>query len=320
MRGRQEQWNISGVFCSQSRRSYNWDHIVTLASSSREITTAITNAYVAYHIYVLMPHNRSPEELHHFIKKLEQQALETAEERHPIYIKAGLKDAELVLDVGCGSGAVTKDLASHTHGMVIALDDALDLIDTAKEMLVDLENIVLVAGDAHQLPFQDNTFDIAICNLVLMWSKHPQQLVNEMARAVRSGGRIVASLEPDFGGKIHWPENKRVDPIFAGDAIKRRGGDPYIGRKLRMLFLNAGLKTEIGIGNQRIWSCAEDRASYTRSQVVYWDILQRMDMTDDEIATWEKEYLDSLDQGIQLNFFPQFYAIGTKEMQDKHNK
>ncbi|MGC9554550.1 MAG: class I SAM-dependent methyltransferase, partial [Thermoplasmatota archaeon] len=92
-----------------------------------------------------MPHNRSPEELHHFIKKLEQQALETAEERHPLYIRAGLKDAHMVLDVGCGSGAVTKDVAAHTNGTVVALDDALDLIDTAREILTGLENVVLMA-------------------------------------------------------------------------------------------------------------------------------------------------------------------------------
>jgi SAM-dependent methyltransferase len=287
--------------------------MVVLARSARQITTAITNAYVAHHIYVLMPHNRSPEELHQFIKKLEQQALETAEERHPIYIKAGLKDAALVLDVGCGSGAVTKDLAAHTNGMVIALDDARDLIGTAREMLADLENVVLVAGDAHALPFLENTFDLALCNLVLMWSVQPHQVVREMTRVVRPGGRVIASLEPDFGGKIHWPENQRVDPIFAGEAIRQRGGDPHIGRKLRELFVEAGLHTEVGIGNQRIWSCDEDRASYTRSRDFYWNVLQRTGMTDREIATWEKEYLASLDEGVQLNFFPQFYAIGTKE-------
>lgn len=259
-----------------------------------------------------MPHNRTTDELGHFIKKLEQQALETAEERHPIYIRAGLKDAQLVLDVGCGSGSVTKDLAAHTNGTVIALDDSPDMVDTAKKMLEDSKNVQMCTGDAHSLPFGDNYFDIAICNLVLMWSRNPQQVVNEMARVVKSGGRVVASLEPDFGGKIHWPENDRVDPIFAGEAIKRRGGDPHIGRKLRMLFVRAGLEVEVGIGNQRIWGCDEDRASYLRSRDFYWNVLGKAGMGDDEIKKWEDEYMKSLDEGIQLNFFPQFYAIGVK--------
>ena len=259
-----------------------------------------------------MPHNRTKDELGHFIKKLEQQALETAEERHPIYIKAGLKDAGFVLDVGCGSGAVTKDLASHTNGIVIALDDSPDMVGTARKILEDSKNVQLCTGDAHNLPFADNSFDIAICNLVLMWSEDPQIVVNEMTRVVKPGGKVVASLEPDFGGKIHWPENDRVDPIFAGDAIKKRGGDPHIGRKLRMLFTKAGLEAEVGIGNQRIWSCEEDRASYIRSREFYWGVLRKAGMSDDEIMSWEAEYLKSLDSGIQLNFFPQFYAIGTK--------
>jgi len=259
-----------------------------------------------------MPHNRTRDELDGFIKKLEQQALETAEERHPIYIKAGLKDAGLVLDVGCGSGSVTKDLAAHTNGTVIALDDSLDMVDTARKMLRDSDNVQMCTGDAHRLPFRDNSFDMAVCNLVLMWSADPQRVVGEMARVVKPGGRVVASLEPDFGGKIHWPENERVDPIFAGEAIRRRGGDPHIGRKLRALFVGAGLEVEVGIGNQRIWSCEEDRASYMRSRDFYWDVLMKAGMSDEEIGRWESEYLKSLDEGIQLNFFPQFYAIGVK--------
>ena len=49
-----------------------------------------------------------------FIKKLDLQALETAEERLPLYLEVGLKDAKLVLDVGCGSGFVTRDVARLT--------------------------------------------------------------------------------------------------------------------------------------------------------------------------------------------------------------
>jgi len=46
----------------------------------------------------------SPSRFNDFIKKLELQALETAEERLPLYLEVDLKDANLILDVGCGSG------------------------------------------------------------------------------------------------------------------------------------------------------------------------------------------------------------------------
>ena len=260
-----------------------------------------------------MPHNRSREELEHFIRKLEQQALETAEEREPIYIKAGLKDAFLILDVGCGNGAVTRDICSHTAGHVIAIDDSEEMVEIAGKMLVGVRNVTLCMGDAHSLPFKDNTFDIAICNLLLMWVREPQTVVNEMARVVKHGGKVVASLEPDFGGKIHWPPYEGVDEIFAGRAIKNRGGDPYIGRKLRMLFVRAGLKTEVGIGNMRIWSCQEDLQSYLKARDFYWNALRREGLSTEEIKKWEEHYMKSIEEGIEFNFFPQFYAIGIKE-------
>lgn len=259
-----------------------------------------------------MPHKRSKGELCDFIKKLERQALETTEERHPIYIEAGLKDARLVLDVGCGSGIVTRDIANHTNGRVVAIDDSLDMVETAKKVLDDMD-VELLIGDAQNLPFKDSSFDIALCNLVLMWAPNPPLVIKEMSRVVKKNGKVVASLEPDFGGKLHWPENERVDPIFAGEAIRKRGGDPHIGRKLRMFFVRAGLKTEVGIGDKRIWSCEEDRASYLHSKDFYWNMLRKNGLSEEEIKKWEEEYLRSLDEGIQLNFFPQFYAIGIKK-------
>ena len=63
-------------------------------------------------------HKRSKEDLQDFIKKLELQALETAEERIPLYLEVGIKDAEKILDVGCGPGMVTRDIAHLTKGKV----------------------------------------------------------------------------------------------------------------------------------------------------------------------------------------------------------
>jgi SAM-dependent methyltransferase len=257
-------------------------------------------------------HKRTDQELADFIRKLELQALETAEERLPLYLHVGLKDTHLVLDVGCGSGLVTRDIARLTKGTVVGMDGSAYLLAVARQILGNHQNVILCLGDAQKLPFPENTFDLVTCNLVLMWADDPQEVVCEMARVVKPNGKVLASLEPDYGGKLHWPENPRVDPLFAGEAIGKKGGDPHIGRKLRSLFVTAGLQTTIGIGNNRIWSCEEDKQYYLHSRDFYIKVLKDAGLSEKDIDQWEFEYLKSLDDGIQLNFFPQFYAIGVK--------
>ena len=257
-------------------------------------------------------HRRSNDDLNNFIKKLELQALETAEERIPLYLEVGLKDAKSILDVGCGSGVVTRDIARLTKGKVIGLDGSFDMVKIARNVLKDFKNVELGISSAEILPFKDNIFDLVTCNLLLMWADKPQQVVNEMVRVTKPGGRVLASLEPDYGGKLHWPENPKIDPIFSGKAIKKKGGDPHIGRKLRSIFAKAGLETKVGIGNTRIWSCEEDKAYYLHARDFYVKALKEEGLSEKEIDEWEYEYLNSLDEGVQLNFFPQFYAIGRK--------
>ncbi|MFO8078114.1 MAG: methyltransferase domain-containing protein [Thermoplasmatota archaeon] len=257
-------------------------------------------------------HKETNEDFSEFLKKLEFQAIETAEERIPLYLKVGLKDAESILDVGCGSGIVTRDLAHLTNGLVIGIDESRDMIQEAREILKQYDNVSLKVGSAQKLPFNDNIFDITTCNLVLMWASHPQQMLYEMTRVTKPRGIVLATLEPDYGGKLHYPEDPRVDPIFAGKAIRDKGGDPHIGRKLRSLFVKAGLETEVGIGNNRIWSCKEDKAYYYHARDFYVKALQNAGLSQKEIDKWEFHYLKSIDEGVQLNFFPQFYAIGKK--------
>lgn len=252
------------------------------------------------------------EQFQDFIKKLELQAVETAEERMPLYLKVGMKDATMILDVGCGSGIVTRDIAHMTTGLVNAIDESKDMILVAQKVLEQYSNVHLQVGQAENLPFDDNVFDVTTCNLLLMWAQHPAKVVKEMARVTKKGGKVLASLEPDYGGKLHYPEHTKVDRIFAGKAIRDKGGDPHIGRKLRCLFVQAGLRTEVGIGNNRIWSCKEDKAYYLHARDFYVNALQHAGLTQKEIDEWEFSYLKSLDEGIQLNFFPQFYAIGIK--------
>ncbi len=264
------------------------------------------------------PRRTSSHDFVRFVRKLHQQAVESREERWPLYMAADLQSCDRVLDVGCGSGAVTMDVVDASGGLVVGIDPSRSMVRQARSYLhspgaAHEDDVRILRGDGHHLPFSDGAFDAAVCNLTLMWVEDPQRVVDEMARVVRPGGRVLASLEPDFGGKVAYPEDPMVDPVFKGSSIKKRGGDPHIGRKLRALFVRAGLETTVGLGNRRIWSVEEDRRSFTKARDHYRAILERNGIPGHAIELWEKRERAALDEGVAFNFFPQFYALGRKQ-------
>lgn len=255
-------------------------------------------------------HGRRPDELTAFQDRLDSQAERTAEIRRPLYERIGLADTRRILDVGCGSGAVTQDLTALTEGDVIALDVDAGMAGRSRRALGS--DAAVVCADGHRLPFADGTFDVAVCNLTLMWCRDPAGLVAEMARVIRPGGTVLASMEPDYGGKVHHPENPLIDLVFKGEGIRRRGGDPHAGRRLRDHFTRAGLRTDVGIGNLEVLTPDQDMDLWRRNRVFYRRLLRESGFDRTAIDDWEEEYLGALSAGTQLSWFPFFYAIGRK--------
>jgi len=253
-----------------------------------------------------------PRDVQRWIERLDRQALRTASVRHPLYFRVGLDRAQRVLDVGCGNGAVTRDLAQLTAGEIVAVDHDADMVRAAQTTLEGLPNVSVKEADAKRLPFPDASFDLVVCHLLLMWVDGPVQAIAEMARVCRPGGTILAAMEPDYGGKMHWPENPVVDQVFQGDMIRKKGGDPHAGRKLRAWFVEAGLEPEVGLSNPRVPSCAEDLASYEVERGFYRKALLQGGLTERQIDAWEREYVASLRSGEQFNFLPLFYALAPK--------
>lgn len=142
-----------------------------------------------------------------WIRKLKQQAEDSMEYRHVLYEKVDLKNKKNILDVGCGTGAVTLDIAQSTNGQVTGIDIDSEKLEEARKVLYNIPNIKLMEADVLDLPFEDETFDLVLFNVVLIYIKDQQKGMSEMARVIKKGGYVMATLEPDYASYISYPED-----------------------------------------------------------------------------------------------------------------
>ncbi len=247
-------------------------------------------------------------------RKLKEQAEESAEYRHKLYERVGLASKKMVLDVGCGTGVITQDIAGLCDGKVTGIDIDDEKLDLAKQLLAESSNVELMNADATDLPFPDEHFDLVHFNIVLMHIKDPQKALNEFARVTKPGGHVLAALEPDHAARIDYPENKMAQPII--NAIAELGGDPAAGRKLKYYFGNAGLDTEMGMLTEPefvlIMDDEKHRAKFEQHWWTHEKIMRADGWTDEEIETYHSETAESIEKGVRFSLTPCFYAIGRK--------
>lgn len=99
-----------------------------------------------------------------------------------------------VLDLGCGTGYFTAHLAGRGAG-VIALDIAQGMLEFARRQHPD--SALWLCGDGEQLPLADACVDLVFSSLAIQWCSHLPQLMAELARVLKPGGRAcIATLGP----------------------------------------------------------------------------------------------------------------------------
>ena len=117
-----------------------------------------------------------------------QQSGWTKELRSYLFKKIINKSNQRVLEVGCGTGVIINDVGlskSRLHG--------LDINHKYLNKGLEIEpGILYTQGDAHELPFPDNNFDITFCHFLLMWVKKPSDVIREMARVTKKGGSVMS--------------------------------------------------------------------------------------------------------------------------------
>ncbi|MEZ8144225.1 malonyl-[acyl-carrier protein] O-methyltransferase BioC [Enterovibrio norvegicus FF-33] len=95
-----------------------------------------------------------------------------------------------VLDLGCGTGYFSEQIAKH-GAQVIALDLSEQMLEHARARCGDA--LQYVSGDAESLPFADNSVDVVFTSLALQWCNDLSVPLQEMKRVVRPGGTILFS-------------------------------------------------------------------------------------------------------------------------------
>ena len=107
----------------------------------------------------------------------------------------GVAPGERVLDVGCGSGAVTRTLARRIapDGRAVGMDTSAALLEVARELAGDAGLDAMIEfkeGDCRALPFPDASFDAVVAATTLSHVPDAQRALAEMVRVTRPGGRV----------------------------------------------------------------------------------------------------------------------------------
>ncbi len=232
-----------------------------------------------------------------------RQAGWTRGTRTHLYRRANLLRAGRVLDVGCGTGVLTEELAGRTQGQVTGVDLDPGMVEFCRKRHGKAEYRL---GDAHDLSFRDGWFDLVVCHFVLLWCTDAAKAAREMVRVTRPGGAVVVCAEPDYGGRIDYPDL----PLgrWQSQALGREGADPQLGRKLRSLFALPGVRqTEVGLITG-LWDLGTLRAQFD-AEWALWERSLRGLVPREELTRVKAADLAAIETGERLVFMPVFYAL-----------
>lgn len=123
------------------------------------------------------------------------------------------------LDVGCGTGALSQTILSQAAPRaVLGIDRSTGFIQHSRSQITD-QRARFEVGDAQALPVESSTYDFAVSGLMLNFCPQPQQVVNELARAIRPGGTVGVYVW-DYAGQMQfmryfWDAAAALDPAAA---------------------------------------------------------------------------------------------------------
>jgi len=160
--------------------------------------------------------------------------------------RCGLREGLACLDVGCGGGDVTMELARRVgpggRAEGVDMDVAKLEIARAEAAQRNISNVQFLQADAREAA-GPRTFDLVYARFLLTHLSDAAGMVRRFHAQVRPGG-MVAVEDIDFSGHFTYPESsafRRFHELYCA-TVTKRGGDPTVGMRLPLLVRDAGFE------------------------------------------------------------------------------
>jgi ubiquinone/menaquinone biosynthesis C-methylase UbiE len=185
-------------------------------------------------------------------------------ENSAAYLLPSLAPGLDLLDVGCGPGNITIDLASRVSpGRTVGIDAAATIVDAARASADELgvTGVEFRVANVYDLPFDDGSFDVVHAHQVLQHLARPVSALQEMRRVCRPDG-VVAARDSDYEAMTWYPETPGISRwLDMYRAIARANeGEPDAGRWLLRWANEAGFSRVTPSASAWCFATPEDRA------------------------------------------------------------
>jgi ubiquinone/menaquinone biosynthesis C-methylase UbiE len=240
-------------------------------------------------------------------QRYQQQARWTYDLRFYLYRKCQIHPASKILDVGCGTGILEKELSDSFSANTYGVDFNFKTLRYACSYA---PKSFYTAGDGSSLPYPGAFFDITLCHFLLLWVENVQSVLDEMVRVTKPDGYVLSLAEPDYGGRIDFPDDLAQVGSWQNKALKNQGANPYIGRQLSSLFAKAGLSNmEVGVLGAQWRNGSSDQEHELEWRVLASDLENNPEFIR-QTEQIKALNLASIKARERILFVPVFYALG----------